>query len=701
MGDANSPALVFDGHRAWPSQVALPVPHGRQALTCVWIKNNQLASAKTIYNVRMRIEYFHDGVPEFTVNSAQWWYVVPGRAVQSVSYIDLEANESQCVAVYMKPVGPTTLSPPWPQSAPDENGGTRPLRLGRWKMRMIVTADGIAPLVGEIEFTILQEAGEERLSIAAMPPLGDFRLPLLPIQHKATGHIRSIWDWIGRKWKWAALATAGVGVGRAGEYAVGCGLFVLSTLAAVSQISQWKKAHPSGQRSIKVLGYLTVAAAFVFSIVVTAIVKGNDPWSHLPAAWSKLLKPQESTSVAASNQASAPKLIVTAPSPAATSQPSTESAVEGLTRLGWVVIADSENGTRIQFQDRSKPLPDMRESAKYIRLLRGHLSVGIIEALSLHGLSNLGSIKNIESLTLAGAFNDLADLRTMKLIQRLVLVGLSVGDLRSVGSLVQLKELTLEQRPNRMLDITPLSTLVNLQRLTIVQFPIQGLSALRSMNSLSTLNLTGSVVADLAPLHDLTTLRELTIDQRMVPGLAALTGGNLKTLHVTHSDGIADPIDLTPIAGLASLEFLDITAAGSINLAPLRKLSGLSKLIVTGTTVSFRDFNYTIHLQDPNAISDLHNVKMLGLAWIDVQNTDFLRGLDGLEEIYINQTRSLSDIRTLGTLKSLRSVQLAATNVVDISPLLDLPNLRTLTLQVTPARLDVVTELKRQGVTIK
>jgi hypothetical protein len=106
-------------------------------------------------------------------------------------------------------------------------------------------------------------------------------------------------------------------------------------------------------------------------------------------------------------------------------------------------------------------------------------------------------------------------------------------------------------------------------------------------------------------------------------------------------------------------------------------------------------------LQDPAAIADLHNLKFLGLAWVDISNTDFLGGLGRLEDIYINQTRSLSDIRTLGTLTSLRSVQSAATSVVDISPLLNLVNLKTLTLQVTPARFDVITELKHQGVTIK
>lgn len=293
-------ALVFDGYGAWPNPIALPAPHGNQILTCVWVKNNLLASAKTIYNVRMRIEYFHDGQPEFTINSAQWWHIVSGRAVQSISYIDLEANESQCVPVYMKPIGPTALSPPWPQSASDEHGGTRPLRLGRWKMRLTITADGsINPLVGEIEFTILQNLGEERPSIATTGELGAVRLPLRT-EPKTTGHIRLIWALISGKWRWASLATAGIAVARAGEYAVGIGLFVLSGLAAVSKIAQWQPARSA--KLFRFFGYLLVLVGFIFASLVALRMKGSDPWSHLQHATAPSMNPQLSL-----NQPTLPK----------------------------------------------------------------------------------------------------------------------------------------------------------------------------------------------------------------------------------------------------------------------------------------------------------------------------------------------------------------------------------------------------------
>src|SRR5208283_3635221 len=66
--------LAFAGFHGLKPHVALPPPHGNQSFTCVWIKNNQLASGKPICNIHARIEYLHDGAEEFVVHSASWWH---------------------------------------------------------------------------------------------------------------------------------------------------------------------------------------------------------------------------------------------------------------------------------------------------------------------------------------------------------------------------------------------------------------------------------------------------------------------------------------------------------------------------------------------------------------------------------------------------------------------------------------------------
>jgi hypothetical protein len=161
-------------------------------------------------------------------------------------------------------------------------------------------------------------------------------------------------------------------------------------------------------------------------------------------------------------------------------------------------------------------------------------------------------------------------------------------------------------------------------------------------------------------------------------------------------------MSLAPVASLRNLKKLELYAATNLTLAPLRALRGLVELTVTGTAISFAGLgNYTVHLVDPTTIGGLRGLKKLGLAWVDVRDVDFLIGLEGLEDLHINQTRSLIDIRALATLQTPRSVQLVATSVVDISPLLNLRNLKTLIVQVTPARLDVITQLKNNGVTVR
>jgi hypothetical protein len=175
-----SGALVFDRYTAWRSHVILGAPHGLQAITGIWIKNNLLASAKTIYNVRARIEYFHDGSLEFVIQSVSWWHepVAKPGPLTWMPRIDLDANESQCVPVFMQPIGVTQLDPPYPQSAIDEVQGTRPLRAGRWRLRITITADAVEPITGEIEFTVYQQHDLDHLSIGCHPPMGDARLPV-------------------------------------------------------------------------------------------------------------------------------------------------------------------------------------------------------------------------------------------------------------------------------------------------------------------------------------------------------------------------------------------------------------------------------------------------------------------------------------------------------------------------------------------
>lgn len=143
---ANAPdALVFDGYAAWRATLALPGPLGFPAFAYVGAKNNQLSSAQPLHNVRARIEYLHNGQPQFIVQNASWWHDPKTQSVPRSwqTRIDLNANESQCVPIFTQPEAAFLSDPStWPQSARDEQGQTQRLKPGRWKLRITISADG-------------------------------------------------------------------------------------------------------------------------------------------------------------------------------------------------------------------------------------------------------------------------------------------------------------------------------------------------------------------------------------------------------------------------------------------------------------------------------------------------------------------------------------------------------------------------------
>jgi hypothetical protein len=278
MDDA---ALIFDGYGSAGTVTHLP---GNPIGTCVWVKNNLLAEAKTIYNVQAKIEYLYNGKLEFVVTAAAW---MRGQPPIFFSRLDFHANERQPVPVFIQ--NNSTLSQPektYPQSAFDENLITRPLRPGRWITRLTITADNIAPIVGEVEFTIYQEIVTGPYLIGTMPPLGDVRLPV-PTQAPASpakpNPLKSSWDWVGGRWQWPSLLSTAATVIKFGEYAIGGLLLMLSALAVLSKISHWK-AETGSPWPRRTLGYVLLLVGLSVGAILTLRLKGNEPWSHLLTA---------------------------------------------------------------------------------------------------------------------------------------------------------------------------------------------------------------------------------------------------------------------------------------------------------------------------------------------------------------------------------------------------------------------------------
>lgn len=295
-------ALVFDGYAAWRAGLALPGPPGFPAFAYVAVKNNQLSSAKALHNVRARIEYLHDGQPQFTVQTAAWWHdpKTPSSQRSWQAQLDLKPNESQCVPIYTQPDGSFLSNPStWPQSARDADGLTQRLKPGRWKLLIAISADGAESIHGEVEFTIYEEISGAPLSIGAQPPMGAVRLPVQPEEQAPEPQspvtpkqrpILAVWSWVGGKWQWVPLFGAGGTLVKFGEYGIGAFLLFLSAFAAVSKISHWRPAQGSPWPH-RVFGYCLVSLGLFVAGLITLRMKGNDPWSHLLAAKARFVDP--------------------------------------------------------------------------------------------------------------------------------------------------------------------------------------------------------------------------------------------------------------------------------------------------------------------------------------------------------------------------------------------------------------------------
>ena len=153
---------------------------------------------------------------------------------------------------------------------------------------------------------------------------------------------------------------------------------------------------------------------------------------------------------------------------------------------------------------------------------------------------------------------DITPLAGLTSLTHLELTGVLIFDISPLADLTNLTTLNLEI--NGISDITPLAGLTNLTRLDIGVNPIDDLSPLSNLNSLEILTLCGfltDTTFDLEPLRSLTNLSYLRIRSRQL-----------------------ECRDITPLAGLVSLQSLDLSHNQISDLAPLRYLTNLEELSV-------------------------------------------------------------------------------------------------------------------------
>jgi internalin A len=376
-----------------------------------------------------------------------------------------------------------------------------------------------------------------------------------------------------------------------------------------------------------------------------------------------------------------------------TSPESGPDPIGHLIQLGWNVKHDTGN---IQFEIASRPLPDMKKSAAYFRVLRRPFRLQFQQVPSIAGISSLAGINDCVEIGISAS---------------------DITDLSELSFLKSLRKLNISQTPFTVrtdLDISPLASLVNLETLGLNMARVNDIEPLRGLTKLVSLNIGGSLVRDLSPIKGLTLLKsidvrdsrvadmsvldgddaleEVSVDEKQVPSLTHLSRlPKLNRLNI-----IAQvPVDMAAVGTLSNLTFLFIWGPPVIDLSPLRKLGKLTNLQVSGL-----GFNAGLsRVIDADAIGELPQLKTLTLGQVQIDSLRFITRLNNLAELNVSRI-PIGSVAELANLVSLKQISLVDVPVVDISPLLWLPNLAKVYLMRTPARADVIAQLERRGVKV-
>jgi Leucine-rich repeat (LRR) protein len=217
-------------------------------------------------------------------------------------------------------------------------------------------------------------------------------------------------------------------------------------------------------------------------------------------------------------------------------------------------------------------------------------------------------------------------------------------------------------------SLRPVADLMNLRRLYIVRGRVVDLSGIDQLKSLTQLNLFGNPnLSDLSPLQNLTRLRTLVLNSTSV-------------------------IDLQPINNLRNLIELDLNNTSVVDLTPLRELRNLRALSLSNTPVT--DISVLSELPALHTISlngtQISNIEPIGrrkyIYSLDVSRTR-TASLEAIAHLttspyYLDIAETqITDLSPIKNFKNLKSLDLSRTNISDLSPISGLTNVDYLYLE--------------------
>jgi Leucine-rich repeat (LRR) protein len=243
----------------------------------------------------------------------------------------------------------------------------------------------------------------------------------------------------------------------------------------------------------------------------------------------------------------------------------------------------------------------------------------------------------------------------------------AVRDINALSQLTDLQELHLEG--TQVTDLAPLAKFPKLRTLSI---GVSTTSSYVGMNpdvnaswvvsQFEDASL-ASPVTDITPLAGLAGLQWLSLTGTLVSEISPIAGlFQLKGLGLSHTR----VSDLSSVAKLTNLQWLFIANTPTSIIAPLAALSELRQLSLEYTAVS-----------DALPIANLNNLRWLSLIATQLPTAEPLATLTNLQWLWLNDTQ-VADAGPLANLTNLQELALIGTQVADAAPLAKLTNLQGL-----------------------
>jgi internalin A len=249
-----------------------------------------------------------------------------------------------------------------------------------------------------------------------------------------------------------------------------------------------------------------------------------------------------------------------------------------------------------------------------------------------------------------------------------------ISDLSPLSTLTNLNKLWISD--NQISDLSPLSTLTNLTKLKSGSNQISELSPLSGLTNLTQLGISNNQISDLSPLSTLTNLTELNLYVNQISDLRPLSGlTNLTQLILGHNR----ISDLSPLSTLTNLTRLCICDNPVTDLSPLSTLINLTSLDIGEDKYDPFGYDFSGQISNLSPLSTLTNLTELNLNDNQISDIRPLSNLTNLTELHLADNQ-ISDLRPLSGLSNLTKLDLANNQISDLSPLSILTNLTELDL---------------------